>query len=112
MSVSVDPWASRVSIRSSVIGAYYDDDNTGSAYVYFGGAGGFSTTPSILTGPAGPGRWLGSFVASTGDVDGFADILIDASGVNGFAGAEDRRSKGHRSAKGAHERRQIGRAHV
>jgi hypothetical protein len=72
-----------------VIGAYYDNDNTGSAYIYFGGANGLSTTPSILTGPAGTGGEFGTAVASTGDVDGdgFADVLVGAIDVNGSAGA-------------------------
>jgi hypothetical protein len=58
--------------------------NTGVAYVYLGGTGGLSTVPTVLTGPGGSGGDFGVSVASAGDVngDGFADVIVGASGVN------------------------------
>jgi hypothetical protein len=58
-----------------VVGA----DTSNTAYVYLGGATGLSTTPTILTGPAGSNAF-GRPVTSAGDVngDGYADLVVGA----------------------------------
>ena len=69
-----------------VVGA---DGGNGAAYVYLGGASGLSTTPSItFQGPTANGDF-GISVAGAGDVnrDGFADVIVGASGVNNSDGA-------------------------
>jgi hypothetical protein len=64
-----------------VIGAQDLNNGYGAAYVYLGGAGGISTTPTTLPSP---GRLYGDFgksVAEGGDLngDGFGDVLIVGS---------------------------------
>jgi FG-GAP repeat len=71
---------------STSVGA---DGGDGAAYVYLGGVGGLSTTPSItFQGPTANGEF-GISVAGAGDVnrDGFADVIVGASGVNNSDGA-------------------------
>jgi hypothetical protein len=69
-------------------------NNTGRAYIYYGGASGLGVSPSItLIGPDGSGGFFGdgaqgASAASAGDVngDGYADVIIGARFANGSAG--------------------------
>jgi Ca2+-binding RTX toxin-like protein len=85
-----------------IIGARYADPNnnsdSGSSYVVFGKASGFSSSINLssLNGTAGfrldgvaANDHSGWSVASAGDVngDGYADIIIGADHINGIAGA-------------------------
>src|SRR5262249_24905826 len=63
-----------------VIGAPGDGmgyDNTGSAYLYFGGQSGFSPPMRLAKPTADSGAAVGAYVGGAGDVDGdgYADIL-------------------------------------
>jgi hypothetical protein len=56
--------------------------NGQSAYLFFGGSGGYSTTPDVtITGPAS--RRFGGYVANAGDLDGdgLSDLAIAAPGI-------------------------------
>ena len=66
-----------------IIGA----DSAGQAYLYLGGASDLSTTPQTITGPDA-GSDFGYSVASAGDVngDGYADVIISATGFNQTVG--------------------------
>lgn len=57
----------------------------GTAYVYLGGAGGLSSTPTTIANPNPSITYFGGAVASAGDVngDGYADIVIGAFDGNG-----------------------------
>ncbi len=74
-----------------IVGAYIaGPGNEGAAYVYLGGAAGLSTTPLVLTAPAGRISLVQQFgisVASAGDVngDGFADVVVGAYDRGGAA---------------------------
>lgn len=75
-----------------IVGAHEQDTDFasgGRAYVYYGALGAaFDTVPDgIILGPAA-GAYLGSAVESAGDVnqDGFADIVVAATGVASNAG--------------------------
>ncbi len=79
-----------------IVGAAYTDTsgaNSGSAYVVYGKASGFSATTNLntLNGTDGfridgvaAGDFAGGLVSSAGDVnnDGFADLIIGATGVD------------------------------
>ncbi len=67
-----------------IIGAPETDHHVGAAYIFRGGPTGLTALPTVtLAGVDGPGAGFGQAVASAGDVngDGFADVLIGASGV-------------------------------
>jgi hypothetical protein len=66
-----------------VVGAYGNDDaanQAGEAYVYYGSAGGLSTTPDWSDQGEAASDLFGSSVASAGDVngDGYADVIVGA----------------------------------
>ena len=70
-----------------IVGAHYNDDggnNAGKAYVYLGSAAGLSTTALWTVAGEAAGDYLGSSVASSGDVDddGYGDIIVSAHGNN------------------------------
>jgi hypothetical protein len=62
----------------------------GQAYLYMGDGGGLSSSPTFTATGRADGDQLGAPVTNAGDVngDGYADILIGASGVD--AGGSDR----------------------
>lgn len=61
---------------------YYDngETNEGRAYVYYGSAGGLSTTPNWTAESNQEYAWFGYSVSTAGDVngDGFSDVVIGA----------------------------------
>ncbi|MDA0919196.1 MAG: integrin alpha, partial [Planctomycetota bacterium] len=75
-----------------IVGAYYENINTGAAYVLFGKSNGFSSPPDLDNfkatdgfvirgvngGIPGPADYVGTAVSGAGDVngDGFDDILV------------------------------------
>ena len=66
-----------------IVGAYLYDNgqaNEGAAFVYFGGAGAFDTTPEARLESNQAGANMGNSVAGAGDVngDGFADVIVGA----------------------------------
>jgi hypothetical protein len=66
----------------ALVGAPGIDAYTGSAFVYPGGDGGLSSTPSAtLTYPTSRGAQFGNSVAGVGDVngDGYADAVVGAN---------------------------------
>jgi hypothetical protein len=72
-----------------LVGQRYAPINSGRAYVYLGGPAGLATTPvTTLAPPDGPNGRFGHAVSSAGDVnnDGYADVVIGASGVMSEAG--------------------------
>jgi hypothetical protein len=72
-----------------IVGAYGVNANAGAAYVYLGGPGGTSTSPSsTFTGPAANSD-MGSSVAGAGDVngDGYGDVIVGADGVSSNLGS-------------------------
>jgi hypothetical protein len=80
-----------------IIGAFGADSNTGSSYVVFGKASGFTSNfdLSTLNGTNGfridgeaANDYSGISVASAGDVngDGFADLIIGAQGIGASTG--------------------------
>ncbi|MEO7108918.1 MAG: FG-GAP-like repeat-containing protein [Polyangiaceae bacterium] len=68
-------------------------------YVYFGNASGLSTTPIVLTSPAGNTGSFGDPVAGGGDVDGdgFDDVIVGGLAPQGsawvYSGGKDRLAK-------------------
>ena len=73
-----------------IVGADGYNDSTGQAYLYLGGPAGLSThIAAILTSPGSPGTSFGISVTSAGDVngDGYADVIVGASGTANPNGA-------------------------
>jgi hypothetical protein len=70
-----------------VVGSYLAGGNLGAAWLYLGGPSGLSM-PIPLANPVSPGGYFGT-AAGGGDVDGdgFADVVVGAEGVDGYAGA-------------------------
>jgi len=71
-----------------IIGAQGYNSNTGRAYVYRGGAGGFSAAPVWTATGEGTNDYFGYSVATAGDVDGdgYADVIMGANGYSGNTG--------------------------
>jgi len=74
-----------------VVGAYANDENgnsAGKAYLYLGGAGGLSVAASWSALGEAASDQFGRSVATAGDVngDGYADVVVGASGKNSSAG--------------------------
>jgi len=70
-----------------IVGAYaYDNgqNNEGAAFVYFGGAGAFDTSPDGLLESNQLNAEMGTSVAGAGDVngDGYADVIVGAQYYN------------------------------
>jgi hypothetical protein len=70
-----------------VVGAPLNEDFVGAAFVYAGGQGGVSATPTTLSGTR-PIIQFGYTVAGAGDVngDGYGDLLVQATGDNSESG--------------------------
>jgi hypothetical protein len=71
-----------------VVGAPWNNNFTGRAHVFLGGAGGLSTSAATtLTGEA-PNNYFGQSVATAGDVnfDGYADLVVGAYGYGSNTG--------------------------
>lgn len=68
-----------------IIGMPDISSDPGAAFIYFGGAGAFNTSPDAQLQPAPAGARFGSIVAGAGDIngDGFADIVVGAPGYDG-----------------------------
>jgi hypothetical protein len=64
--------------------------NSGRAYLYYGGASMDTTADVIMTGTMG-GDALGISVSAAGDVngDGYADVIVGAYGANNYRGRAD-----------------------
>ncbi|HWN82870.1 MAG TPA: FG-GAP-like repeat-containing protein, partial [Candidatus Udaeobacter sp.] len=78
-----------------LIGAYlYDNgqDAEGSAFAYYGSAGGLSGTPSWIGESNQTGGLFGAQVGTAGDVngDGYADVIIGATGYDNGESDEGR----------------------
>jgi hypothetical protein len=72
-----------------VAGAHAVDTNTGRARVFLGGPSGLGTSAATtFVGPDGPGGSFGTAVAVVPDVngDGYAEVVIGATGVSSSAG--------------------------
>jgi hypothetical protein len=72
-----------------VVGAYQADGGAGAAYVYYGGPSLTLARPDQVLHGVAPGDLFGISVASAGDLngDGFADVVVGASGADGMHGA-------------------------
>jgi hypothetical protein len=72
-----------------VVGAYGYASNRGKVYVYHGGPGGLSTTPSWTEEGEFTGDLYGYAVATAGDVngDGYADVIVGQHGYPGGGAA-------------------------
>jgi hypothetical protein len=63
-----------------IVGAYVNNGYTGKVYLFLGGPGGPSATPSWTAVGSSAGEEFGKSVASAGDVnkDGYSDVVIGA----------------------------------
>ena len=68
-----------------VVGSPGENNNQGKVYLFLGGPGGLSTTPSFTALGSGAGDYFGWSVAAAGDVngDGLADVVVGAPGAPG-----------------------------
>jgi hypothetical protein len=74
-----------------VVGAYrYGSRNEGAAFIYLGSASGLATEPSWFIEGLQTGIYLGSSVASAGDVngDGYGDVVVGAEGYRNGSSSE------------------------
>ena len=71
-----------------IVGAHRNNSSTGTAYVYFGGAGGLSTFAYWTAAGEAAFDEFGQSVATAGDVngDGYSDVVIGAYGNNSYTG--------------------------
>ncbi|MBN1135642.1 MAG: VCBS repeat-containing protein, partial [Anaerolineae bacterium] len=73
-----------------VVGApWYGVNSLGRIYVYYGSGSGLSATPAFTDTGEQLNGLLGHSVAGAGDVDGdgYADLIVGATGINGNQGA-------------------------
>ncbi len=73
-----------------LVGADTVSNDTGAAYVFFGGPGVLNPTPATLRSPGGSGgAAFGNWVAGAGDVngDGLGDVVVGAYGTTSPAGS-------------------------
>ena len=73
-----------------IVGAPGVASGAGSVYLYLGSSAGIGTTPATtLSGVDGDNGAFGTSVASAGDIngDGYADIIVGASGAGNTAGS-------------------------
>ena len=66
-----------------VLGAYGTSTNTGTAYVFYGGPGGTSTSPGTTLTGAAQNYYFGASAAGVGDVngDGYGDVISASPGT-------------------------------
>ncbi len=69
-----------------LVGAKYDDSDTGVAYLYYGSGTGIDSSSelSLLPSDVDEGHLFGASVSSAGDLngDGYADVVVGAPGYN------------------------------
>lgn len=72
----------------------YDNTNlnAGKVYVYYGASGGLEASPAWMAEGDQPDAYFGSSIGTAGDVDGdgFADVVIGASGYDNLQGSVGR----------------------
>jgi hypothetical protein len=71
-----------------IVGAFGHNSNTGRAYVYTGGEGGLSSSPTFTFSGGTSGDYFGISVGTIGDAngDGYADVIVGAAGHDSYTG--------------------------